>query len=132
MSLDLTTNCWEHPSLDADGYARISTSIDSARLSTSWHRYFYETFVGPVPDGLELDHVCRNRSCCNPDHLEPVTSGRNHRRGERAKLTEATVAEAISRYQAGGVTFMRLASDYGVSYTTMRYAMHGKTWKGTP
>lgn len=38
------------------------------------HVVMYEICVGPVPAGLELDHVCRNRACCNPDHLEPVTN----------------------------------------------------------
>ena len=37
--------------------------------------------VGPIPDGCELDHLCRNRACCNPDHLEPVTHLENVRRG---------------------------------------------------
>lgn len=41
------------------------------------HRLSYEWLVGPIPDGLELDHLCRVRPCCNPDHLEPVTSAEN-------------------------------------------------------
>lgn len=45
------------------------------------HRYAYEHEVGPIPDGLDLDHLCRIRHCCNPAHLEPVTRGENLRRG---------------------------------------------------
>lgn len=41
------------------------------------HRFAYEALIGPVPDGLHLDHLCRNRSCVNPDHLEPVTCQEN-------------------------------------------------------
>lgn len=37
------------------------------------HRWAYEYFVGPIPNGLELDHLCRNKLCVNPDHLEAVT-----------------------------------------------------------
>lgn len=45
------------------------------------HRVVYEVFVGPVPAGLDLDHLCRNRGCVRPDHLEPVTRSENLRRG---------------------------------------------------
>jgi len=44
------------------------------------HRASYEFFVGPIPVGLHLDHLCRNRSCINPTHLEPVTQGENNAR----------------------------------------------------
>ena len=45
------------------------------------HRVSYEMFVGPIPEGLDLDHLCRTRLCVNPDHLEPVTRRENLRRG---------------------------------------------------
>jgi hypothetical protein len=46
------------------------------------HRISYVAFVGPIPDGLVLDHLCKNPPCCNPDHLEPVTERENLRRGD--------------------------------------------------
>lgn len=63
------------------GYGRLYAD------STSWpaHRWSYERSKGPVPEGLELDHLCRNRMCCNPDHLEAVTHLENVRRGNAAK-----------------------------------------------
>jgi hypothetical protein len=45
------------------------------------HRVAYELTYGPIPEGLDIDHLCRNRLCCNPAHLEPVTRAENIRRG---------------------------------------------------
>jgi len=50
------------------------------------HRFSYELLVGPIPEGLEIDHLCRVRACCNPSHLEPVTSAENV---QRARLVAA-------------------------------------------
>jgi HNH endonuclease len=44
------------------------------------HRVAYELIIGPIPEGLELDHLCRNKSCVRPEHLEPVTKAENIRR----------------------------------------------------
>lgn len=49
------------------------------------HRYSYEGLIGRIPDGLQLDHRCRTRSCVNPSHLEAVTQRENLRRGERGQ-----------------------------------------------
>lgn len=56
------------------------TSIDRRQVRV--HRAVYELFVGPIPAGLQLDHLCRVRACCNPDHLEPVTCRENLLRGQ--------------------------------------------------
>lgn len=45
------------------------------------HRFAYELLVGPIPEGMTIDHLCRNRGCVRPDHLEVVTRGENTRRG---------------------------------------------------
>lgn len=54
------------------------------------HRMTYEHLVGPIPEGLVLDHLCRNRACCNPDHLEPVSLRENLLRGLKARGKAAT------------------------------------------
>ncbi len=58
-------------------YGRFSYKTKSHRA----HRAMYEILVGPIPEGMTLDHLCRNRGCVNPEHLEPVTLGENVLRG---------------------------------------------------
>lgn len=60
-----------------NGYGRFT--LGHGR-SVPAHRFAYEQFVGPVPDGMEMDHLCRNPACVNPKHLEPVTRKENVRR----------------------------------------------------
>ena len=76
---------WIGP-LDKDGYARqwrIGSHTDGSRGVIKPHRFAYEQFIGPIPEGLVIDHLCRNRPCCNPWHLEPVTTRENTQRGWR-------------------------------------------------
>lgn len=77
-------NCWEWESgIDRLGYG--SFKVSGLKTISKSHTISYLHFVGDVPDGLELDHLCRNRSCCNPAHLEPVTHRENMRRGNAAR-----------------------------------------------
>ena len=68
------SGCWEWTkNIDLWGYGKFRAKMA--------HRLSYETFVGPIPDGLVIDHLCSNPPCVNPDHLEPVTVAENNRRG---------------------------------------------------
>lgn len=73
--------CWIWTgSRSGGGYGRFVVDT-TRRESTGAHRFSYELLVGPIPEGLQIDHLCRVRACCNPAHLEPVTTAENVRRG---------------------------------------------------
>jgi hypothetical protein len=59
---------------------------------TGAHRFMYQLLVGPIPPGLQLDHLCRVRNCVNPAHLEPVTPSENVRRERAARRTARAAA----------------------------------------
>lgn len=72
-------DCWLWLSaFTKSGYGTIWWNGKSRRA----HRVIYELLVGPISEGMQLDHLCRNRSCVNPSHLEPVTNLENIRRGD--------------------------------------------------
>lgn len=77
--VDRTGDCWEWTAYrDRDGYGITNAAAFGTPRA---HRVAYALLIGPIPDGMQLDHLCRNRSCVNPDHLEPVTNRENQRRG---------------------------------------------------
>src|SRR5665647_2266757 len=63
------------------GYGLIHLGPEDGSRKVYAHRWSYEHHFGPVPDGLHLDHLCRNTICVNPEHLEPVTQRENVLRG---------------------------------------------------
>lgn len=72
------TGCWLWQGYKSkQGYGLIRNNMRRVLA----HRAAYQEFVGPIPHGLELDHLCRFEGCINPDHLEPVTHAENVRRG---------------------------------------------------
>lgn len=80
-TVDPDTGCWNWTGRKThDGYGRTEH-----QGATYVHRISYELFVGPIPQGYEVDHLCRNTSCCNPAHLEPVTKAENLARRVRLK-----------------------------------------------
>ncbi len=72
-------NCWLWTAYHrSDGYGQFRESPRTVRV----HRWAYEQEYGPIPDGLQLDHLCRVHSCVKPSHLEAVTAAENSQRGE--------------------------------------------------
>lgn len=86
--VDIDGDCWTwHGALNAYGYGRFQQGMA--------HRVSYELSVGAIPEGLVLDHLCRNTVCVNPAHLEPVTIGENVLRGVNPPAVNARKTHCI-------------------------------------
>lgn len=104
---DRSGDCWVWTACISDnGYGRLTF----AGKSLYSHRVSYEVFVGDIPAGLELDHLCRNRACCNPFHLEAVTPSENVRRG----------------MSAGALALRRELCQFGHSFAEHGVVRHGR------
>ena len=91
---ETTTGCWEwQGTKDRAGYGRFGSGKRGTNIV---HRIAYLALVGPIPEGKELDHLCRNRGCCNPDHLEPVTHRVNLQRGVQGAVTHCKWGHELS------------------------------------
>lgn len=126
------SGCWDWiGSRDIGGYGRIMIN----RVSRPAHRYVWELANGKVPLGLELDHLCRNRACVRPDHLEPVTHKVNCLRGAglgaiNSKKTHCPhghpyTAANTYRY-ARGARFCRTCTKAGVKKYQQRVGRYGR------
>lgn len=112
------SGCWEWSGahFQATGYAVFCIQYDDGKMRpTVAHRVSYELSVGPIPAGLSLDHLCRNRGCVNPAHLEPVTPQMNMLRGE----APAAIGVRTNRCSRG--------HEYTTENTRIRVYPDGKT-----
>lgn len=85
---DPDTGCWLWTAAidETTGYGRFHIAPGNMGYA---HRFSWELLVGPIPDGLDIDHLCRTRRCVNPAHLEPVTRQVNLLRGETLAAAHA-------------------------------------------
>ena len=76
------SGCWEYAAKtrQGDSYRQVTVIVDGKQRFIYAHRAAYEALIGPIPAGKQLDHLCRNRMCVNPEHLEPVTAKENTKR----------------------------------------------------
>ena len=87
-----TGSCWEWTSSKSNGYGQFWLNGKLHMV----HRITYTLYKDVIPNNLTIDHLCRNRSCVNPDHLEPVTRSVNLRRGIGPEKNKARLAASIS------------------------------------
>lgn len=76
LSID-SNDCWLFRTVSKSGYSNFGINKKKAVRA---HRYAYELYKGKIPEGLEIDHLCSVKNCCNPEHLEAVTAKENTRR----------------------------------------------------
>lgn len=90
--VDRTDCCWLwNAAISTTGYGKFGVWPKTV----SAHRFAYEAFVGPIPTGLHIDHLCRNRQCVNPQHLEAVPQRVNTLRGIAPPAINATKTECL-------------------------------------
>lgn len=124
-SVNPVTGCWVWlRSTDKDGYPYFRSDGKVIRS----HRFYYERDKGAILDGLELDHLCQNRLCVNPDHLEAVPHVENVRRGRRCNHLTIEKAREI-RALRGTMTHRAIAERYGISHALVAHVMTNRVWK---
>jgi hypothetical protein len=90
----------------AHGYGQFHIGHRPDRKKVYAHRFSYELHVGPIPESLTVDHLCRVRSCVNPRHLEPVTIGENLLRGETFQGKNAAKTHCIRGHELAGTNLL--------------------------
>lgn len=113
--------------ITAKGYGLVYDSV-RGRMNFA-HRVSYERERGALPDGMELDHLCRVRSCVNVEHLECVTRTTNVRRSQRTKLTLADATAVRWAAMTTTLTTRELGEMFGVSKSAVGRIVAGNTWK---
>ena len=107
------------------GYGTVGGSNTEGRGYV--HRLLFVRHRGQIPADTELDHLCRNRSCVNPAHLDPVDHKTNCRRGAKAKIT-ADDAERIRSLRGEGFSTRYVAGLFGLHPSTISRIANGHRW----
>lgn len=120
--------CWGWTGVhNARGYGHIGRNGTTVKA----HRAAYELYVGPIPAGLQLDHLCRNKGCVNPAHLEPVTGAENCRRAMTVVIHPGETQDGADACAICGIPAIRAHGrrlKAGRCESCYKYWMrHGKT-----
>jgi hypothetical protein len=141
VQIDPASNCWNwQQALSPRGYGMASYV---GRKKMQAHRLSFTAFVGSIPEGLLVRHLCHNKRCCNPEHLRPGTEQDNaddetiagHRSGPdgaqngMARLTAENVREMRRDHATGRYSQRELAAKYGTTSGQVNAIVNGKSWK---
>jgi len=121
----LSTNPKGYPTLGGAWWKKTRRSILAHRIA--WE----EANDAIVPLGYTVDHLCRNRKCVNPAHLEAVPHATNVQRGSRAKLSPADV-QSVLRHIAEGQSSVVVGAAHGITSTQVRAIVRGLVWTDLP
>jgi hypothetical protein len=119
--------CWEWRGCRQRGYGIFGVGVKTLRA----YRWLYELERGPIPEGRQLDHLCRNRACVNPAHLEPVTRKQNILRGECPSAVNARKTHCVNGHHLSGanVKMKRQSNKRGGYFRRCRLCSRNETRK---
>lgn len=118
--VDGITGCWNWLKwVNPGGYGKIRVGARTWRA----HRLYYERARGPIPEGLVLDHLCQNKRCINPDHLEAVTETENRRRRSHVTLDQVREVRRL------GLGSAEAGRRLGITQSSGSSIVRGATWK---
>jgi hypothetical protein len=106
---------WHRATVGERGYGQVRLRDRNVIA----HRAVWEERIGPWPEGLQADHLCRIRLCVNPEHIEPVTGSINMRRGSQAKLSEEDLKEMAELHKEDW-SVRALARHFSVNRDTVK------------
>lgn len=134
---ELKSKCWNWIGfVNKYNYGAFKTPADrqSKRQFHRVHKLMYELCVGEVPKKMDVDHMCNNRKCCNPEHLQLLTRSENLKKRTKTpdctrKLNFEKAEEIREKYKKGNITQEELATSYNVSAFLINNIINFRRWK---